>query len=134
MGGVARTRHDAVIDPDGPALPSLQQVAALRTFIDGRTYAALGATIRLSDDPPLTPGSGLARAKEINGAFFGVIARLAELLQAELRAGDRGEVTAVLWGLMLRSARPWADEPALSAELRVAVSGPRAERAEPAPE
>ena len=123
-----------MIDPDGPALPSPQQIAALRIFIDGRTYAALGATIRLPDDPPLAPGSGLARAKEVNGAFFSLIARLTELLQAELKSGDRGEVAAVLWELLLHSVQPWAEEPGLPDELRVAVSGALPENAWPAPE
>ena len=123
-----------MIDPDSPALPSPQQVAALRNFIDGRTYAALGATIRLPDDPPVAPGSGLARAKEVSGAFFSLVARLAELLQAELGSGDREEVAAVLWELMLRSARPWAEEPGLSDDLRAAISGSLSESGRPAPE
>lgn len=84
MAGVDRTGLGVVT---GIVLPSPQQVAELRTFIDGRTYAALGVTIRLPDDPPLAPGSGLVRAKEVRGAFFSQVARLAELLQAELRSG-----------------------------------------------
>jgi hypothetical protein len=95
VAGVDHTRLGAVIDPDGPALPNPQQAAALRNLIEGRTYAALGATIRLPDDPALAPGSGLARAKGVNGAFFSLIARLTDLLQAELRSGDCGEVAAV---------------------------------------
>ena len=99
---LARATLGGVTNLDGPGLPHPGQVAALRDFIDGRTYAAVGATVRLPDDPPLAAGSGLARAKEVSGAFFSLVARLAELLQAELRAEVPGEVAAVLWELMLR--------------------------------
>lgn len=44
-------------------------MAALRSFVDGRTYDAAGATIRLPDDPPLVPGSqdGLAVPAQVSG-------------------------------------------------------------------
>lgn len=107
-----------MIESNGPALPSPQQVAALRSFIDGRTYIAVGATIRLPDDPPLTPGSGLARAKEVSSAFFGLVARIAGLLQAELKTDSSGDVAVVLWDLLLHSARPWATESEVPDDLR----------------
>ena len=104
-------------------MPSPQQVAMLRTFIDRRTYAAAGEFIRLPGVPVPQPGSGPARAREVNGAFFSLVHHLSLALCAQLRAEPVGPGAGVLWDALCCAARPWCEEPDFPADLRDVVAG-----------
>ncbi|WP_053846125.1 hypothetical protein [Streptomyces sp. NRRL B-24085] len=94
-------------------LPTRDQVAALRDFIDGRTYAAAAVTIRLKGEPPHAPGSALARVAEVNGALYDVTCRLYRRLYEQLDSGHPGPVAQASWDALLTIAAAWREDPEL---------------------
>ncbi|MEU7297678.1 hypothetical protein AB0A76_31530 [Streptomyces exfoliatus] len=101
------------------SLPTWDQVAALRNFIDGRTYAAAAPTIRLNGEPPHAPASGLARVAEVNGALYAVTCHLCRQLYDELESGRPGPVAHASWDALLTITATWREDP----ELPTWVSG-----------
>ncbi|MFE1907669.1 hypothetical protein ACFW96_28940 [Streptomyces gardneri] len=99
-------------------LPTWDQVAALRDFINGRTYAAAAPTIRLSGEPPHTPGSALARVAEVNGALYEITSFLCRRLYDELEAGRPGSIAGTLWDALLTVTAAWHEDPELPAWVK----------------
>ena len=95
------------------SLPTWDQVAALRDFIHGRTYAAAAPTIRLNGEPPHAPGSDLARVAEVNQALYQVTSHLCSKLYAELEAGSPGPLAAASWEAIVSIAEVWREDPEL---------------------
>ncbi|GAA3043773.1 hypothetical protein GCM10017562_75390 [Streptomyces roseofulvus] len=96
-------------------LPTWEQVAALRDFIHGRTYAAAATTIRLNGEPPPAPGSALARVSEVNGALYEVTSQLCRRLYGELENAAPGPVVDASWDALLTITAAWRDDPELPA-------------------
>ncbi|MGW4271058.1 hypothetical protein ACWEGQ_01500 [Streptomyces seoulensis] len=96
-------------------LPTRDQVAALRDFIDGRTYAAAAPTIRLNGEPPHVPGSALARVAEVNGALYDVTSHVCRRLYDELKSGHPGPIAQASWDALLTITAAWREDPELPA-------------------
>ncbi|MEU0597492.1 hypothetical protein ABZ484_04430 [Streptomyces sp. NPDC006393] len=95
------------------SLPTWDQVAALRDFIDGRTYAAAVPTIRLNGEPPHVPNSALARVAQVNGALYEVTSHLCRRLYDELESGHPGPIAQASWDALLTITAAWRDDPEL---------------------
>ncbi|MGW8364206.1 hypothetical protein ACWGK1_27000 [Streptomyces wedmorensis] len=100
------------------SLPTWDQVDVLRSFIQGRTYAAAAPTIRLNGEPPHAPGSGLARVTEVNGALYDVTSHLCRRMYDELESGAPGPIADASWGALLTIAAAWKDDPELPAWVK----------------
>ncbi|MFI1811289.1 hypothetical protein ACH414_13300 [Streptomyces sp. NPDC020422] len=97
------------------SLPTWDQVATLRDFIHGRTYAAAVPIIRLNGEPPHAPGSALARVAEVNGALYEVTSHLCRRLYDELESGHPGPIAHASWDALLTITAAWRDDPELPA-------------------
>ncbi|WP_085214341.1 hypothetical protein [Streptomyces sp. Amel2xC10] len=95
------------------SLPMWDQVAALRDFIHGRTYAAAVPTIRLNGEPPHAPDSALARVAEVNQALYQVTSHLCSRLYAELETGRPGPLAKASWQALVSIAEVWREDPEL---------------------
>ncbi|MFB6831119.1 hypothetical protein [Streptomyces hydrogenans] len=95
------------------SLPTWDQVATLRDFIHGRTYAAAVPIIRLNGEPPHAPGSALARVAEVNGALYEVTSHLCRRLYDELESGHPGPIAHASWDALLTITAAWHEDPEL---------------------
>ncbi|MEY9988539.1 hypothetical protein ABIE67_000571 [Streptomyces sp. V4I8] len=100
------------------SLPTWNQVAALRDFIHGRTYAAAAPTIRLNGEPPHAPDSDLARVAEVNEGLYQVTSHLCSCLYAELETGRPGPLAAASLEALISIAEVWREDPELPVWMR----------------
>ncbi|MFJ4714118.1 hypothetical protein [Streptomyces sp. NPDC088785] len=104
------------------ALPTREQLRALRDFVHGRSHSAGSVAIRLPGEPFHPADSGVADAARAAGAVYDVTNVLCRRLLTELDTGQPGAAAEVLWDALIATAGAWRDAPNMPTELRKLVA------------